>query len=381
MKASPQSAGKPVPVLTLLPLPAVVPLTSPLAVAYRQTEGVALMDMRNAADENKQKDDSRLSPDLAHYVRDMRGLSGRQDYALPVTFGFSLTGSDCLKAVLSYQILSDKPQAAVVKPFPKGRNKISVWYLLPDTDYRYTVTVTLPKGKTLSASSTFRTADTPLIYSVEGGNNVRDIGGWPTASGRCLSYGKIIRGAAFDGFLADGATKEYITATPRGLAFLKHRLGIRFVCDLRDVKPDTEPSPLGPSVKRVGYAAWGYDRVFTTEYGRARMKAVFDDLTNPDRYPVYLHCSHGCDRTGTVCFLIEALLGVSLENCLKDYDYSALFHWARRDNEMLIGMIEVLQKTEGETLADKTENYLLSLGITAEQIETLRHIFLPDDTE
>ena len=35
-----------------------------------------------------------------------------------------------------------------------------------------------------------------------------------------------------------------------------------------------------------------------------------------------LHCSIGTDRTGVICFLINALLGVSEEDLYKDYLFS-----------------------------------------------------------
>ena len=362
------------PALALAPLPDPVPLASPLAVTYRGTEGEVLLRLRDAVDGGSLDYNRPEQNDAPNYARSMSGLSRRQDYALPVTVGFSLAGGSFLKAELGLEALSVPNAPPQKKRFPKNKTSLSLWYLLPDTVYRYTVTVILPKGKRLSSSATFHTADTPLIYSVEGCNNVRDIGGWPTEQGDRLPYGKVIRGAAFDGLLVDYASKEYVTATPRGLTFLRHRLGIRFDCDLRDALPNEDPGPLGPSVKRVGYAAWGYDRVILTDYGRNRMKSIFDDLSNPENYPVYIHCSHGVDRTGTVCFLLEALMGVSLENCLKDYDYSGLFHRAHRDNEWLDAFIEALLSFEGDTLAEKVETYLLSLGITQEQIGTIRQI-------
>jgi hypothetical protein len=39
---------------------------------------------------------------------------------------------------------------------------------------------------------------------------------------------------------------------------------------------------------------------------------------------VYIHCTHGSDRTGTLVYLAEALLGVSDEDRDRDFDLTAL---------------------------------------------------------
>lgn len=49
---------------------------------------------------------------------------------------------------------------------------------------------------------------------------------------------------------------------------------------------------------------------------------------------VYFHCHGGSDRTGTLAFLIEALLGVSESDLSKDYELTSFvgFSGARRRN-------------------------------------------------
>ncbi|MBR5632533.1 MAG: tyrosine-protein phosphatase, partial [Clostridia bacterium] len=43
---------------------------------------------------------------------------------------------------------------------------------------------------------------------------------------------------------------------------------------------------------------------------------------NPDNYPIYLHCSLGRDRAGTLAYLISALVGVELIDLQRDYETS-----------------------------------------------------------
>ena len=87
-----------------------------------------------------------------------------------------------------------------------------------------------------------------------------------------------------------------------------------------------------------------------------------------------MHCTYGRDRTGTICCLLEALLGVSEEDLWREYQLSAL------DEKYLDSSFDrfmvALDNLEGDTLQQKTENYLLSIGVTAEEIASIREIFL-----
>ena len=85
-----------------------------------------------------------------------------------------------------------------------------------------------------------------------------------------------------------------------------------------------------------------------------------------------MHCTYGCDRTGTVCYLLEALLGVSKGDLLREYGLSNL-------NIEKIKSVETgLGQFAGETIKEQTESYLLSCGVTEYQIESIRNIFLGD---
>jgi protein tyrosine/serine phosphatase len=113
-----------------------------------------------------------------------------------------------------------------------------------------------------------------------------------------------------------------------------------------------------------------YSGIFTEE-GMAKVKAVFTDLANPNNYPMYLHCTYGCDRTGTICYLLEALLGVSRGDCLRDYGLSNLpLHLIREVESGLANYGETL------TLKQQTELYLISCGVSMDEISSIREIFL-----
>ena len=86
---------------------------------------------------------------------------------------------------------------------------------------------------------------------------------------------------------------------------------------------------------------------------------------------MYLHCTYGCDRTGTVCYLLEALLGVSRGDCLKEYGLSNM------PIELILAVETGLaQYGANLTLREQVELYLSSCGVTVDQMNTIREIFL-----
>ena len=50
------------------------------------------------------------------------------------------------------------------------------------------------------------------------------------------------------------------------------------------------------------------------------LKNIFTKLADSSSYPVYFHCNAGADRTGTLAFLLNGLLGVSYADLIKDFE-------------------------------------------------------------
>ena len=105
------------------------------------------------------------------------------------------------------------------------------------------------------------------------------------------------------------------------------------------------------------------------------MKAVFETLAQEENYPVYLHCNYGMDRTGMICYILEALLGMSPEDCYRDWELS-VFVYDDSNQPLMDQFVAKFQELEGQTLQDKAENYLLCIGITQDQIDDIRSILV-----
>ena len=254
------------------------------------------------------------------------------------------------------------------------RTSIDLYNLKTGTQYYFRVDVTLSNGSTYSQTGSFETLDTPRLMMVDGIFNVRDIGGWKTADGKEIRSGLLYRGTELE-----GAVEAGYKLTPAGLQTMRDVLKIQTDIDLRNPSAVGYPtqSPLGSDVAYGIYNSVQYDGIFS-DSGKETVRKIFSDLAKPEAYPVYLHCTYGCDRTGTISMLLEGLLGVSAEDVLRDYELSGMFLYHVTRDYWGGGFLEKLLALEGETLQQKVEGYLLSAGVTAEEIATLKNIFLGD---
>ena len=199
-------------------------------------------------------------------------------------------------------------------------------------------------------------------------NNVRDLGGWPTLDGRHVRYGLLYRGSAFDGggqrLLSDSDTALFL-----------NRLGIRNELDLRwdsEIMLDGV-STLSDSTNYVRVPLQLYLEFVSDENNGEQLNQIFDML-NADG-PLYFHCAIGCDRTGTISFLLLGLLGVSESNINKEYELSSfsIYGLRTRDNtetyyKEMIAYIK--DNFQGATLQEKIQNYLLQRGVSQEKLDT-----------
>lgn len=178
---------------------------------------------------------------------------------------------------------------------------------------------------------------------------------------------------------------------------LLEKTGIQFVVDLADSESDME-----------GYIA---SDDFASEYTRNLYENGQDALLSmgssysSDVYkqkvaegmkqlmaaegPAYIHCMEGKDRTGFVCFLIEALCGATYEEMRDDYmmTYQNYYHVTAEGTPEKYEAIrelyfdafaaylhgtEDLVTLQGADYSEDAANYLMAGGMSAEEVEELR---------
>jgi protein-tyrosine phosphatase len=181
-----------------------------------------------------------------------------------------------------------------------------------------------------------RVSSAERLLPLEGGRNCRDLGGYRTADGRQVRWGRMFRCGALSGLSA--ADNAYLS-----------RLDIQTVCDLRtEAERKSEPAaitaPFKPEITAFHYDMYAGSmgalfsaktredaiRFFAatylemTEFLAPNFTHMFDRLLHNDA-PLLLNCTAGKDRTGVASALILSVLGVPRETVIADYALSQKF--------------------------------------------------------
>ena len=239
----------------------------------------------------------------------------------------------------------------------------------------------------------------PRVVYVPDVLNFRDIGGYKSTlvAGAKINQGLYFRCAQLDA--ATGSTKSCLSNDGKGHAALKE-LGIKCDIDMRDIanqpnrgkgpsKTSTEDWPITfveaavPSGSEPGRWEGATGTWMGTSCNIAEQYVkIFNAIANCDNEPCMLHCTYGADRTGIATFFLESLIGMEMEDMIRDY------LWTQFTQGRSVKILESegaefpqwVSKTnncEGDTFADKMENHLESFGIEHDTLEHIREIFVP----
>ena len=356
--------------------------------------------------------------------------------ALPVKLAWNGNGSVKYTIYVADNENFDNATSYVVSGFTR---ELDVYNLLPSTTYYWKVA---GDRSDMSDTSVFKTEDLSvrLIYA-EGTSNIRDLGGW-NADDSFVNYGKIYRGNQLNGYGNWGNNK----LTENGLKTFKDDLKIKTEIDLRTQNKDDANQTMNyvdatfpyykctigqytdifedsvwnalpndgntksdtmenkNDARRLSYATGNAIR--NENAMKRSLKTVFEVLADESNYPVYIHCNAGADRTGTVAFLINGLLGVSEADLIRDYELTSFskvsglrYRSEIKDGNFtgigvmqndydnfvafgaLIEAIKVNYGAEGGTLSYAIENFLTDyVGVSHEDIESLKRIMISDYT-
>lgn len=181
------------------------------------------------------------------------------------------------------------------------------------------------------------------VVRLPGLRNVRDVGGRPTADGRVVRRGLVLRSELLGGPGAPEMCGVYDPADADAF----RALGLRTVLDLRTSEEEHEvPSAwveaTGAELVNVPVAEGGrlidsilsgavpattpegFGRLYTRMFERRAVAfgAALTVLSDPAGLPAVVHCSAGKDRTGALVALLLSVLGVPRELVLEDYAYT-----------------------------------------------------------
>ena len=306
-----------------------------------------------------------------------------------------------------YKVLvADNEDFENAKELVPNRNlEVTARNLFVNTEYYWKVVA----GDEESEVRTFETEDYPrwiLARSLDGEEdgrgiyNVRDNGGYMTSSGKRVKQGLVYRGGEITTMTSSG---HYNTITEVAKKAFREDMGMvgGIELDLRGT------SDIGDGYKACGFAEDGdidyvmhaiksYEQTFTQT--RSEIAPIFEILKNADQKPVYYHCFGGADRTGTLGFLLNGLLGVSYTDLVIDFEltsYSSINNehirshiqghqhaydrWPALINQIKTDTTGGYAYDANASLEDNIENFLVkACSVPQTTIDTIRDIMLED---
>lgn len=231
----------------------------------------------------------------------------------------------------------------------------TIYNLIPGVEYLYEI----KSGSVVTKSGYIKPTGQFRQIRTESVHNLRDLGGWAGQSG-AVKYGIIYRSGHFDS----------ITDTDK--AIMRNVLEIKEDIDLRSASDAGAESKLGADIMFLDVPMVGY----TADFSRiAQLKSIFTDIfaRAAAGEAVVFHCSAGADRTGTIAYIVLALLGVSQSDIDKDYEITTMSFsntQSHRTSDLYKSMVTgYIAGLAGSTLQEKMVRYFInSLGFSTSEI-------------
>ncbi|MBR4735220.1 MAG: tyrosine-protein phosphatase [Bacteroidales bacterium] len=316
------------------------------------------------------------------------GAPGELDKPNVLTVNWESTAAD---GPLTFTLKEEESGWVAEYKLNAGTTKFDITNLVPNMSYSYKVTLNNEEGTVVGLGSFKTKGMLHLMYYPSKIRNCRDLGGWKTTDGKTIKFRKLYRGGLLNGGYLSNAGKANMLAE-----------GILAELDLREAGDDASTSStLGsdilfynPSIKK----AYG---TMIRDYPE-KVKNSFDFIVRcvRDNKPLYFHCSLGRDRTGTIAAVVYGILGVSESEMSKEYellffspkdwslnggktefDYNRTKQWAHKytcDTIWSLGgkALGVADSDTSVSFKQRTEAYLLSIGVSQQDIDDFRSMML-----
>lgn len=294
---------------------------------------------------------------------------------------------------------ADLPQPVILKWRPDNRAAVlKVWeegwsreyQLTPGASYQevvnlvpnviYNYALLDDNGTVLTQSSFKTTGSIHQLYFPSEVRNVRDLGGWKTMDGKSVVYRKLYRGGAVKWLINNVGKAEWRAA------------GIKAELDLTEANSSNTTAAVGSDIDycHPGLPT-GYRDMLRDYQPVVKESIEFIARSLRNDKPVFFHCTAGRDRTGTMSMLILGLLGVSDGDISKEYELTYFSPedwslWISRDpvnflhsrclNGYFNAACNYIWSYGEDTFKGCVEKYLLSIGVSQDDINDIRSIML-----
>lgn len=217
--------------------------------------------------------------------------------------------------------LSTNADMSNAQSYNSFTTSIDIDDLFMGTKYYYQIYAHRADKIVKSRIFSFTTAHQPRVFDFEAtylDSNLRDIGGYYTEDG---NY-RVKQGIAYR-----GAEVKYYTQEAKDK--LIYELGIKTELAVHNESTsfldESFSEANGNYIYTAGphYVEW-YGIAFYGDQTQENLKKELLAFAEPANFPIFFHCQLGRDRTGTLAFVLGALLGVGYEDLCLDYELSYL---------------------------------------------------------
>ena len=354
-------------------------------------------DVKRYTDEMyKQRDTGRSEPEdkinnLHGDTVDVSYYMGNYDASIPVevsfTFDESLKDEEFRVRYWTEGHDNEYKEVDAVKGSDKCTASLVNLYRGAEYEWKVVTTSGISSG-----NEYFSTQDYIRIVTVGALYNVRDAGGWTTVDGKRIKQGRLYRGCEINPVETPKGHKKNVTDEGR-YTFIKD-LGVTTQLDLRkdSESGDLTGCPFGSNLEYKRMIIESYeDGLDPTkeDFSGANIKICFEDyFAHLDEKVIYYNCYGGADRTGTVAFLLGAILGMTYTDLIIDYEATSFCgslkqHTLNEDFNHFPQMIQYFKSlpwySESKTLKEIVEEYLIQIcGISKATIDKIRSVMLED---
>lgn len=171
--------------------------------------------------------------------------------------------------------------------------------------------------------------------------NVRDIGGYRTADGGVVRRGMLFRASSLHRLDDEGAWAEFGAGTAIDLRYDRERLAfplpefITGAVNTPFLPNDWDADPVTRALPAAEFLASVFRDM--VDFGGDTVRTVLARLASADAYPAVFFCMAGKDRTGVLAAVLLALLGVSDDDIVRDFELSG---------DEVVALVEYLRTRE-----------------------------------